>query len=413
MITSVEGIANYTYEDGKIILAKEDLELLPYGENTLTICTDVNCFAVIVKVVDSRPVSANGTSVVSFNRAAKDYSDVSISLCLYDATLEGVTSRTEDENNGLRRTHYRYANGTLTFSNEYVYKLDNGAFDYIVTTSRGSFTVTLVVEGAAPSAYDQIGYGTEEKPYMIFNYAQLKDMAERSKSTDFAGQYIKVNSDIECRQAANSGAITPIGNSANKFAGTFDGNGYTIKNIKINAIVDESTGLFNYIGTTGVVKNVVIENIEVSFNDNGTIVAGLIAGENMGRIENIKVTQGKISAISKSWLQNHYFSVGGMVGANAGVISNSKLDVTIDVKINGKKIADIIDITATFFTKSTITVGAIAGYLAANSVIEDVQAPGSVTAYAVTNNVTYNGAYGFTEANTTVDGSFSGTSQIG
>ena len=413
VITSVEGIANYTYADGKITLAKEDLEVLPYGDNTLTVCTDVNTFAIVVRVVDTRPVSVAGDAIVTVNRTNKDYADASVALALYDAKLESVTSVLTDEVNGLRLTHYRYANGVLTFSNEYIYKLANGAYDYKVATSRGTFAITLVVQGDAPSAYDQIGYGTEEKPYMIFNYAQLKDMAEKSKTTDFAGQYIKVNSDIECRQAENNGAITPIGNDTHKFAGIFDGNGYTIKNIQINAIVDEATGLFNNIAKAGVVKNMVVENIQVNFNDNGTIVAGLIAGENMGTIENVKVSGGKISAISKSWLQNHYFSVGGVVGANAGTVRNVDIEVDIDVQINGKKIADKIDITAIFFTKSTITVGAVAGYLAEGSAIVDTNATGSVKAHAVTNNVTYNGVYGFTEANTDVDASFSGSNNIG
>ena len=68
---------------------------------------------------------------------------------------------------------------------------------------------------------------------------------------------------------------------------------------------------FSYIGTTGVVKNLTIEEGAVSFNSNGAVGAGIIAGANYGKIYNVKFIGGTINATSKSWLANTYFDIGG------------------------------------------------------------------------------------------------------
>ena len=66
---------------------------------------------------------------------------------------------------------------------------------------------------------------------------------------------------------------TPIGTSANPFTGTFDGKGYTIKNLVINGGTNSNIGLFGYT-TNGEIKNVTIENAKVSGRLNVGVVAG-------------------------------------------------------------------------------------------------------------------------------------------
>jgi len=72
---------------------------------------------------------------------------------------------------------------------------------------------------------------------------------------DFNGKTIKLTSDIDL----NGLAWTPIGNWDNVFAGTFDGQGYTISNLYI-CDTDENTG--SGVGFFGVAQNATIKNIK-------------------------------------------------------------------------------------------------------------------------------------------------------
>ena len=86
-----------------------------------------------------------------------------------------------------------------------------------------------------------------------------------------------------------------IGTSSNPFKGTFDGNGYTISNVKITG--NNYVGMFGY--NEGVIRGFNVQNIEVVGNEN---IAGIVA-DNKGTVEMINM-QGTITG-------NKY--VGGIV----------------------------------------------------------------------------------------------------
>lgn len=105
---------------------------------------------------------------------------------------------------------------------------------------------------------------------------------------------------------------TSIGNSDNKYQGTFDGNGKTIRNLYINATSDHA-GFFGN-ADAGSLKNITFDNARVNsivpYNDTG-ILAGF-AGSCM--IENIK-TLANCSVDGTG-------TVGGIAGYAMGNISN-------------------------------------------------------------------------------------------
>ena len=105
---------------------------------------------------------------------------------------------------------------------------------------------------------------------------------------------------------------TPIGNSDNKYQGTFDGNGKAIRNLYINATSDHA-GFFGN-ADAGSLKNITFDNARVNsivpYNDTG-ILAGF-AGSCM--IENIK-TLANCSVDGTG-------TVGGIAGYAMGNISN-------------------------------------------------------------------------------------------
>jgi len=101
----------------------------------------------------------------------------------------------------------------------------------------------------------------------------------------------------------------PIGNSPNRFEGSFNGQNYTISNLFINRPIGWYIGLFGFIDTQGEVENVGIVDVYVSGYDE----VGGLAGWNNGNIKNSYAT----GNVSGDW------DVGGLVGNNYNTIKNS------------------------------------------------------------------------------------------
>lgn len=104
----------------------------------------------------------------------------------------------------------------------------------------------------------------------------------------------------------------PIGNNSSRFSGIFDGQGYSISNIVINAPALSYVGLFGYIDTSGTVKNLDLVGVSITGYD----YTGAIAGRNMGGILDCSVT-GTISG-------KRYYT-GGITGYSAGTVSGCEV----------------------------------------------------------------------------------------
>ena len=103
-------------------------------------------------------------------------------------------------------------------------------------------------------------------------FAFAKAVNEEGKS--FSGQTVFLTADIDL----NNAAWTPIGQTgATQFQGTFDGHGYTIKNLNVDASkqtgANYSSGLFGWLNKA-TVKNLTIENATVTGNHNVGVIAG-------------------------------------------------------------------------------------------------------------------------------------------
>ena len=111
----------------------------------------------------------------------------------------------------------------------------------------------------------------------------------------------------------------PIGNNSTRddntrFTGILEGNAYTITNLMISNDLSY-IGLFGFIGTTGQVRNLGIENAVADYAGNSSsIYIGLLAGWSGGT--NVAVhTSGIVNGGARS---DH---VGGLVGLNTGTIT--------------------------------------------------------------------------------------------
>ena len=144
---------------------------------------------------------------------------------------------------------------------------------------------------------------------------------------DLAGSYLLMN-DLDSTTAgyeelasprANEGrGWEPIGTTLiqhhglTTFVGTFDGQGYEVRDLFINRPDEDAVGLFGYVGQGGVVKDIGVVNATVT---GGPYVGifGIVGGG--GRIEDIGVVNATVTGDD---------CVGGLVGRNFyGTVSNS------------------------------------------------------------------------------------------
>ena len=192
--------------------------------------------------------------------------------------------------------------GTLT--------LDGGYF-----TKPGEYsTLTLTINGATSATFtltitpNPLGDGSEENPWKVATADDLQKIGDAYGWT-FTAHYIQT-ANIDMNGIANQ---KPIGTDFPNFAGSYNGAGYAIFNLKIENEGKDNTGLFGVNG--GVVRNLALINPYVL---GGGEFTGIFAGLNYGVIENCYVANGYVDG---------KVSVGGFTGGNfAGIIRNSYCD---------------------------------------------------------------------------------------
>jgi hypothetical protein len=126
---------------------------------------------------------------------------------------------------------------------------------------------------------------------------------------------------------------------ADPFTGTFDGQGYEIRDLFIDRSDKWGVGLFGWVGGGGIIKNVGVVNANVT---GYLYVGGLVGGNNYtisdcyatGNVTGNTNVGGLVGVNFEGDVSNSYATgtvtgvvgssgVGGLVGANAGIVSNS------------------------------------------------------------------------------------------
>ena len=138
---------------------------------------------------------------------------------------------------------------------------------------------------------------------------------------NFTGKTIKLENDIDC----GGNYIQPIGDNtvsgypSNSFAGTFDGQNKTISNFKVKTTepVYAAAGLFGTI--TGHVKNVNVDNAEISSTHYVGGIVGYIGANTGASVEGCKVTNSTITSTTE--LVNGEWDNGDKAGGIVGYLS--------------------------------------------------------------------------------------------
>ena len=226
---------------------------------------------------------------------------------------------------------------TCTFTNGkvFVYKMKN-ATDW---QAGGEYTYTVSLAAAK-----DLGYTIESNgSYTVTSADGLMNIAKlvNGGKTDIN---ITLTADIDL----TGKNWTPIGTSfSNKYTGTFDGGGHTIKGLTVTTN-DQFVGLFGSIGNAGTVKNVMMEDVQITSNRSSGFAGG-VAGYSDGTIENCSVS-GSVSGT---------VYVGGVVGAQIG--------------------GSITGCSSSATVKGTVDVGGVAGQTNSSATLTACYATGNVT----------------------------------
>ena len=171
--------------------------------------------------------------------------------------------------------------------------------NYLPPTAGGTGVGQISAEEA-----EQLGY------ILIWNFNDFIDKIAQDGSGTAGKTYILMN-DINMSSLSDYKA-------KENFAGTFLGNGYTIKNLTSGG------GLFSSTTSDAEIKDVTLDNFNVEANASNT---GILVDTNAGNIENVNITNSNITTGNAAVL---FSSVGGLAGTSSGTISNSSVNVDID-----------------------------------------------------------------------------------
>ena len=263
---------------------------------------------------------------------------------------------------------------TCTFTNgkTFVYKMKNAA-DW---QAGGEYTYTVSLAAAK-----DLGYTIESNgSYTVTSADGLMNIAKlvNGGKTDIN---ITLTADIDL----TGKNWTPIGTSfSNKYTGTFDGGGHTIKGLTVTTN-DQFVGLFGSIGYAGTVKNVMMEDVQITSNPSSGFAGG-VAGYSNGTIENCSVS-GSVSGT---------VYVGGVVGAQwEGSITGCSSSATVKGMVYvggvvGQPNGNTITLTACYATGNVIIEIAPKKNIAGGGLVG--MNAGSILACYATGNVTSTGS---------------------
>ena len=263
---------------------------------------------------------------------------------------------------------------TCTFTNGkvFVYKMKN-ATDW---QAGGEYTYTVSLAAAKDPGYTIEDDGS----YTVTSADGLMNIAElvNGGKTDIN---ITLDKDIDL----TGKEWTPIGTGySNKYTGTFDGGGHTIKGLTVTTN-DQFVGLFGSIGYAGTVKNVMMEDVQITSNRSSGFAGG-VAGYSDGTIENCSVS-GSVSGT---------VYVGGVVGVQiggsiTGCSSSATVKGTVDVGGVAGQTNSSATLTACYATGNVIIEMAPKKNIAGGGLV-GMNAGSSLLACYATGNVTSTGS---------------------
>ena len=219
-----------------------------------------------------------------------------------------------------------------------------GNVSTIANVSAASTTITMNSNYSITANFILFagGSGTAGNPYQIADWRQLDNVR------NYRDAHFIVINDLDLNSIGYTGLASatanegkgwqPIGTNAvnDTFVGSFDGQGYEIRDLFIDRPDEPDVGLFGVLDTVGVIENVGVVNGDVTGNNN----TGGLVGKNQGSVSNSYATgnvtgddnvgglvgwnfDGTVTGSYATGSVTGLSNVGGLVGWTTGNMSNS------------------------------------------------------------------------------------------
>ena len=194
--------------------------------------------------------------------------------------------------------------------------MQSAAFVTLLNANRGGGNSSwLLVSGGYPTLVPLIvattpatGDGSSVNPYQIATLNNLYWLSQTSNV--WSNYFIQIaNIDAAASFTLDGGnGFSPIGNATTKFAGIYNGQGYTIKGLTINRSTTDAVGLFGTL--EGTVKNI------------GLISSSISGYSSVGGVVGLNNSSGTVTNCYSKGIVSGYNSIGGVAGTNNGILTN-------------------------------------------------------------------------------------------
>ena len=342
------------------------------GSVTIKVTPDEGYTVDSVQTADGTPLTLNADGTYTLANVTEDQTiTVTFQKQTYTVTVTAGAGGTASVSSN-EVEHGGSVTVTVTPDGGYIVdKVDDNGTDVTGQVTNNTYTLANVT-----ADHDITVTFQKLTSYTVTTSEQLMDWAEEVR---------KGNRSLDCTLAADitlTEPWTPVGTtSANSYTGTFDGKGHTITGLTVTGS-NEYAGLFGYIGSGGTVKNVKLEDVQIT-SDHQYGNAGGVAGYSQGNIENCSVS-GSVSS---------NYSAGGVVAQQFGnsitkCSSSATVKGTAEVGGVAGKTDNSATLTAcyatgnvTFERASTINTfaGGVVGFNGTGSILTACYATGNVT----------------------------------
>jgi hypothetical protein len=239
-----------------------------------------------------------------------------ITNCFYDIEASKLSKESMWWSTGLTTAEMQDPNTFLDAGWDMVGERANGTAELWQMPEAGGYPV-LTVFSDTFRPRELAGVGTTEDPYRIATAEDLGAINHYDRSACY-----KLVADINLTNITWTTA--PIVD----FDGTLDGDGFTVSNLSIKG--GNYLGLFSMLGPSATVKNMVIEDANIVSTPNASYLGTIAATNRGGSIENCCSTGNVSDSYSHPpYIYQSSFSIGGLVGANRGSITNCNANVQV------------------------------------------------------------------------------------
>jgi hypothetical protein len=269
---------------------------------------------------------------------------------VYSSFWDTQTSGQTDSDGGIPRTtvEMQDPNTFLDYGWDFVGEYENGPNDDWAEPVGGGYPVLSWQLGELlPLPAFSGGSGTPDDPYLISTSTDLRRIGHNQ---GLMNAHFKMTDDVNMADTTHF----IIGNGLYPFAGTFDGGGHVISNFyRYSSTGEMIKGLFGIVNGAGAeIKNLGLTDSYIGgggYQTVGLLVGRLLNGTvtgcfaERGRVEVFESDGGGLVGSNAGTISNCYANVylsgwygtGGLVRSNSGIISNCYSQGRVDGLLNG------------------------------------------------------------------------------